>query len=91
MAGTEGADFPEDLKVKENAIILNKGPSAEGHGYSGFEAKDEDGTTLEELITPQEMVPPTRSERIAVLFGGLATDNSVKDTDIRCLQISRQK
>lgn len=80
MAGTEGADFHEDLKVNENAIILNKGQSAEGHGYSGFEATDEDGTTLEELITPQEMVAPKRSERIAVLFGGLATDNCVKAT-----------
>ena len=49
VVGTEGAEFHDDLKVADSAIV-NKGTSQEDDGYSGFEGTDSLGRSLEEII-----------------------------------------
>ena len=76
VAGTEGAALDARLDIKTDDIIVDKG-TEQTDGYSAFEGKTRDGHTLESLLTP------ARRERVAALFGGVATEycvlNSVLD------------
>jgi nicotinamidase/pyrazinamidase len=76
VAGTEGAALAEKLDIKATDTVINKG-MGQTDGYSAFEGTTRDGRTLENIITPQGR------ERVAAIFGGLATDycvlNSVLD------------
>lgn len=71
VAGTEGAALHEDLNVEDTDVIINKG-MGQTDGYSAFEGITQDGTPLEQLVTPKG------NERVAVILGGLATDFCVK-------------
>lgn len=72
IQGTQGAEFHPDLKLGENVVILSKGMAAEEDAYSAFQAVDQNGTSLAELLRRDGV------ERIFV--GGLATDYCVKQT-----------
>jgi nicotinamidase/pyrazinamidase len=69
---TPGARFHPDLRLPPGTRILTKGTSDHDDGYSAFEGKLPDGTTLAELL---------RSAGIQrVYVGGLATDYCVRAT-----------
>jgi nicotinamidase/pyrazinamidase len=72
VQGTKGAEFHADLKLNENVVTLSKGMAADEDSYSGFQAVDQNGTPLAELLRRAGV------ERIFV--GGLATDYCVKQT-----------
>jgi nicotinamidase/pyrazinamidase len=71
IQGSDGAQFHKDLKLPANVIVITKGDDPdEDEGYSAFEGKAEDGTTLEEQLNALE---------VGELFvGGLATDYCVR-------------
>lgn len=69
---TFGAKFHDDLKIDDFAIILTKGEERELHPFSAFEAVDEDGFLLTEILKEHAV------DEIDVC--GLATDYCVKDT-----------
>ena len=76
VAGTPGAELHDELDMKLGDIIINKG-MGQTDGYSAFEGRSDDGTTLDQLIQPR-----TPRERVAVLIGGLATDYCILNTVI---------
>lgn len=82
VANTNGAEFHQDLKVKPEDIILYKGTGTEDDAYSGFEATNNEGQTIEKLITPKE------DEKVVALIGGLATDYCVKATVLDACKIA---
>jgi len=82
VADTFGAEFHEDLEVLEGDIIISKGTLVDEDAYSGFQGTDVTGRTLEQIITP------TRGERVIVTIGGLATDYCDKATVLDGLQVA---
>ncbi|MCX7815964.1 MAG: nicotinamidase [Syntrophales bacterium] len=75
---TEDAEFPPDLKIPVEAIIISKGMDKNKEEYSAFSGKDELGCSLEEHL---------RSSGIKRVFvGGLATDYCVLSTVLDILQ-----
>lgn len=69
---TAGADFHRELKLGTNTILVSKGSAADEDSYSAFQAKNDAGVPLGELL---------RQLDVARLFvGGLATDYCVKHT-----------
>ncbi|CAF0696352.1 nicotinamidase [Candidatus Methylacidithermus pantelleriae] len=67
VAGTEGARFPESLRLPESVCIISKATRKDCEAYSGFE-----GTSLEEEL---------RALGVRRLFvGGLATEYCVART-----------
>lgn len=73
VAGTEGAAFHKDLDLRD-AVIMSKGTEVDEDAYSGFQAKDRLGQTLETTIGDPKKL------RVAVFVGGLATDYCDKAT-----------
>jgi nicotinamidase/pyrazinamidase len=70
VAGTPGADFHPDLRVPGSATIISKGMGESEDAYSAFQARDDDGRLLAELL---------QSKGIQHLYVmGLATDYCVK-------------
>ncbi|MGH7773224.1 MAG: nicotinamidase [Candidatus Binatia bacterium] len=69
---TKGAEFHVDLALPEDAVIVSGGTDPDEHGYSGFEARDDERRGLADLLRQRGV------ERIFV--GGLATDYCVKHT-----------
>src|SRR5262249_14066833 len=73
VAGTTGAEFPQDLADDARATIVSKGTNESADGYSGF-----DGTNLGQLLKDEEVKE--------VWVGGLATDYCVKHTVLDALR-----
>ncbi len=67
---SKGAQFHPGLRLPENAIIVSKGMDPELEGYSAFDAVNEQGVRLLNLLKI------LRVQRL--LIGGLATDYCVK-------------
>ena len=72
VQGSEGAKFHPALKLGSGVVIVSKGMAADSDSYSGFDAVDESGAALAELLRGFS------AARIYV--GGLATDYCVKQT-----------
>ena len=72
VQGTEGAEFHPGLRLGTDDVVLSKGMGADEDSYSGFDAVDERGTPLADLLRQMKV------ERIFV--GGIATDYCVKQT-----------
>lgn len=72
VQGTEGAEFHPGLRLGMDVVVVSKGMGADEDSYSGFDAVDERGTPLADLLRRKKV------ERIFV--GGLATDYCVKQT-----------
>ena len=70
VQGTSGAEFHPDLALPPGTIILSKGMGPEEDAYSAFQARDEQGRGLAELL---------RARGISHLYiCGLALDYCVK-------------
>lgn len=70
VMGTPGAAFHPDFRVPEQATIVSKGMGEQEDAYSAFQARDEHGTPLPELL---------RRRGVRHLYVmGLATDYCVK-------------
>lgn len=84
VAGTFGAEFHKNLEVVQGDIILSKGAEKDEDAYSGFQATNESGLTIAEIMLPKN------NERVAIFIGGLATDYCVKATVIDALKVREQ-
>ena len=78
VAGSDGARFHPDLELPAGAGIVSKGVEPDADGFSAFEGRLDDGTTLEESLRASGI---TR-----LLAGGLATDYCVRHTVLDALR-----
>jgi nicotinamidase/pyrazinamidase len=77
VGGEPGAEFHPDLRLPATARVVSKGQGATEDAYSAFQARDESGVLLPELI---------RRESVDHVFvGGLATDYCVRATVLDAL------
>ncbi len=77
VADSEGARFHPDLRLPIDTAVVSKGVDADEDGFSAFDGRLEDGTTLEESL---------RTAGVArLLVGGLATDYCVRHTVLDAL------
>ena len=74
---TPGAELHPDLVLPPEAVILSKGVDPQADGYSAFEARDEAGRDLVELLRAAGVDH--------LLVGGLATDYCVRATVLEAL------
>jgi nicotinamidase/pyrazinamidase len=72
VQNTHGAEFHPALQLSPAATVVSKGMAPDADSYSGFDAVDQNGTPLAELLRAGGV------EQIYV--GGLATDYCVKQT-----------
>jgi nicotinamidase/pyrazinamidase len=70
VAGTPGADFHPDLRLPKTAILVSKGMGESEDAYSAFQARDDEGRLLAELLKSQSI------QHLYVM--ALATDYCVK-------------
>lgn len=84
VADTHGAELHPALQVAPTDIIVNKGIGEED-GYSGYEGRTDQGTTLEQLVQPAHP-----RERVILAIGGLATDYCVLNTVLDATQQAKR-
>ena len=78
VAGSDGARFHPDLRLPAGAAVVSKGVDADEDGFSAFDGRLEDGTTLEDSL---------RTAAVArLVVGGLATDYCVRATVLDALK-----
>ncbi len=78
VGGEPGADFHPELRLPGMTRVVSKGQGANEDAYSAFQARDESGTLLPELL---------RREGVDHIYiGGLATDYCVKATVLDALR-----
>lgn len=74
VQGTPGAAFHPDLRLPEEAILVSKGMGAEEDAYSAFQARDDQGRALPDVL---------RALGVQHIYvGGLALDYCVKFTGL---------
>ena len=78
VQGTVGAAFHPALRLPPQTQLVSKGMGADEDAYSAFEARDETGNLLSELLSRQGV------RRLYV--GGLATDYCVKASVLDALK-----
>ncbi|HYY89904.1 MAG TPA: bifunctional nicotinamidase/pyrazinamidase [Chloroflexota bacterium] len=78
VAGTPGAEFHPQLRLPARAIVVSKGMGPTEDAYSAFQARDEAGTPLPELLQRHGV------RRLYVM--GLATDYCVKASALAGLE-----
>jgi nicotinamidase/pyrazinamidase len=78
VQGTKGAEFHPALALPPDTIIITKGQDPNKDSYSAFQASDENGRLLAEIL---------RAKGIEHLYiGGLATDYCVKASVIDSIE-----
>jgi nicotinamidase/pyrazinamidase len=77
VQGTAGARFHPGLRLPATAIVITKGESPEGHGYSVFEGHTPEGKPFLSDLRERGI------DRLSV--GGLATDYCVKHSVLDAL------
>ena len=78
VADSDGARFHPDLRLPVGTAVVSKGVDADEDGFSAFDGRLEDGTTLAESL---------RAAGVArLLVGGLATDYCVRHTVLDALR-----
>ncbi len=78
VQGSRGAEFHPDLRIPPGAAILSKGIDPTTNGYSAFEAIDEQGRPLGDLLR--------RDGVDEVVLGGIATDYCVRASGLDALR-----
>ena len=78
VAGSDGAGFHPGLHLPAGAAVVSKGVDPDEDGFSAFDGRLDDGTTLEESL---------RAAGVSRLVaGGLATDYCVRHTVLDALK-----
>lgn len=77
IQGTGGAEFHSDLVLPEGTIEVRKGMDPQEDAYSGFQARDDSGRLLDEVLTELGVEQ--------VFIGGLATDYCVRHSALDAL------
>lgn len=78
VQNTAGAQFHPDLHLPDHAVVVSKGMGENEDAYSAFDARTDDGKSLEELL---------RSQGVRrVIVGGLATDYCVRASVLGALE-----
>ncbi len=78
VQGTSGSDFHPDLRLPADAIVVSKGMGETEDAYSAFQARDEAGRSLAELL---------RERGVRHLYVmGLATDYCVRSSALSGLE-----
>ncbi|OGX36498.1 MAG: nicotinamidase [Omnitrophica WOR_2 bacterium RIFCSPHIGHO2_02_FULL_50_17] len=75
---TKGAAFHPDLKLPAAAVIVSKGMDPDKDSYSAFQAFDEDGRSLADILSVRGVKE--------LFVGGLATDYCVKASVLDALK-----
>jgi nicotinamidase/pyrazinamidase len=75
---THGSEFHPDLQLPADAQVVSKGMGDSEDAYSAFQARDETGTMLEELLQ--------RKGARHLYIGGLATDYCVRWSALDALE-----
>ncbi len=78
VQNTPGAQFHPDLRLPANTIVVSKGMGEHEDAYSAFDARTDDGSSLEDLLRSQGI------RRLVV--GGLATDYCVRASVLSALE-----
>lgn len=78
VQNTPGAQFHPDLRLPEGAIVVSKGMGENEDAYSAFDARTDEGESLEELLKERGI------RRLVV--GGLATDYCVRASVLGALE-----
>ncbi len=86
VAGTQGAELHRELEVETGDVVVTKGTLPGEDGFSGFEDRDSQGRSLEEVI-----LEAADSRLIKILIGGLATDYCVKATVFGGLDLKERR
>jgi len=77
VQGTEGARFHPGLRLPAGTILVSKGSDPDSHGYSAFEGRTADGTSL---------LSDLKARGVGhLLLGGLATDYCIRQTTLDAL------
>ena len=79
VMGTHGAEFHPDLHVPRTATIVSKGMGEAEDAYSAFQARDDTGRALADLLGAQGVA--------RLYVGGLATDYCVKSSALDALAV----
>jgi nicotinamidase/pyrazinamidase len=74
---THGSEFHPDVRLPADVRIVSKGMGETEDAYSAFQARDDTGALLEELLQ--------REGTRRVYIGGLATDYCVRDSALDAL------
>jgi len=74
IQNTSGANFHDDFRVPDQAIVLSKGIDPELDGYSVFEAQDLHGNCFKDLLDEMGVKE--------LFIGGIATDYCVRMTSL---------
>lgn len=78
VGGERGAEFHPDLRLPGTTRVVSKGQGATEDAYSAFQARDESGALLPDLL---------RGEGVdRIYIGGLATDYCVRFTVLDALR-----
>ena len=77
VMGTQGAEFHPDLHMPTDITIVSKGMGEAEDAYSAFQARDEGGTLLAQLLGQLGIKQ--------LYIGGLATDYCVKSSTLDAL------
>jgi nicotinamidase/pyrazinamidase len=75
---TTGAAFHSDLALPQSAVIISKGMGATEDAYSGFHGRNEQGTSLSDLLH--------RLNVRHLYIGGVATDYCTRSTALSGLE-----
>lgn len=78
VAGQPGAEFHPECNLPPSAVIVSKGMGETEDAYSAFQARDDNGVPLPDLLQRAEV------RHLYVL--GLATDYCVKESALSALQ-----
>jgi nicotinamidase/pyrazinamidase len=78
VADQPGAAFHPELRLPDDAVVVSKGAGATEDAYSAFDARDERGRGLDDLLKANLV------RRLVV--GGLATDYCVRATVLDALK-----
>lgn len=78
VQNTEGAEFHPDLRLPVGTVVVTKGADPNEDAYSAFQARDEEGKLLPDLLADTGVTH--------VYVGGLATDYCVRATVLDACQ-----
>ena len=78
IAGSAGARFHPDLDLPEGTLIVSKGIEADSDGYSAFEGRLENGTSLSDDLRQRGITH--------LITGGLATDYCIRHSVLDAMQ-----